>query len=132
MGLKLIVVLYLFLPSVLGQLSSGGGLPSGSLSKLVVAESGRVFVLDEKSGGAVYMLSEDLSIVMMSPSNTSTTPRGIVLSVQEDRLVSWTPSTGENAFCTIHDSSTLTELAKARLTPVKECSHYIIFLISGF
>ena len=52
------------------QLSSGGGLPSGSLSKLVVAESGRVFVLDEKSGGAVYMLSDDISTVMMSPSNT--------------------------------------------------------------
>ena len=101
------------------QLSSGGGLPSGSLSKLVVAESGRVFVLDEKSGGAVYMLSEDLSTVMMSPSNTSTTPRGIVLSVEEDRLViCWTPSSEENAFCTIHDSSTLTELARARLSPL--------------
>ena len=102
------------------QLSSGGGLPSGSLSKLVVAESGRVFVLDEKSGGAVYMLSEGLSTVMMSPSNTSTTPRGIVLSVEEDRLViCWTPPSEENAFCTIHDSSTLTELARARLTPLE-------------
>ena len=101
------------------QLSSGGGLPSGSLSKLVVAESGRVFVLDEKSGGAVYMLSEDLSTVMMSLSNISTTPRGIVLSIEEDRLViCWTPSTEENAFCTIHNSSTLTELARARLTPL--------------
>ena len=102
------------------QLSSGGGLPSGSLSKLVVAESGRVFLLDEKSGGAVYMLSEDLSTVMMSPSNTSTTPRGIVLSVEEDRLIiCWTPTSEENAFCTIHDSSTLTELARARLTPLE-------------
>ena len=101
------------------QFSSGGGLPSGSLNKLVVAESGRVFLLDEKSGGAVYMLSEDLSTVMMSPSNTSTTPRGIVLSVEEDRLViCWTPSSEENAFCTIHDSSTLIELARARLSPL--------------
>ena len=84
----------------------------------MIAESGRVFVLDEKSRGAVYMLSEDLSTVMMSPSNTSTTRRGIVLSVEEDRLdISWTP-TEENAFCTIYDSSTLTELARDRLSPL--------------
>ena len=76
-------------------------------------------MLDEKSGGAVCMLSEDLSTVMMSPSNTSTTPRGIVLSVEEDRLViCWTLTSEENAFFTIHDSSTLTELARARLSPL--------------
>ena len=116
--LLFVLIIIAFTQFSSAQLSSGGGLPSGSLSKLVVAESGRVFVLDEKSGGAVYMLSEDLSTVMMSPSNTSTIPRGIVLSVEEDRLViCWTPSSEENAFCTIHDSSTLTELARARLTP---------------
>ena len=91
------------------QLSSGGGLPSGSLSKLVVAESGTVFVLDEKSGGAVYMLSEDLSTVMRDFTDTDldATPRGMVLSVEEDRLVVCRTPTSGNANCVIHNSSNL-------------------------
>ena len=102
------------------QLSSGGGLPSGSLSKLVVAESGTVFVLDEKSGGAVYMLSEDLSTVMRDFSDTDATPRGMVLSVEEDRLVVCrTPSIKGNAYCVIHNSSNFSlsgYLGRATLT----------------